>query len=94
MTNSLLQSSKVCYVCGTTLNLHCHHVFYGTANRKLSDEDGCIVWLCERHHTGIAGVHHNKKVDLTLKARFQKAWMEKNNKTVEEFIQRYGRNYL
>ena len=67
MVKSLLQRNKACYICGTTLNLHYHHIFFGTANRKL---------------------------DLTLKARCQIEYMRQNNKTVEDFIERYGRNYL
>ena len=94
MAKSILQDEKVCYICGTTQNLNLHHVFYGTANRSISDIDGCVVWLCVRHHTGAAGVHSNRKIDLTLKTRCEEAWIEKNNATIEDFINRYGRNYL
>ena len=52
MVKSLLQRNKACYICGTTLNLHLHHIFYGTANRSISDADGCVVYLCQDHHTG------------------------------------------
>lgn len=94
MKKSILQRNKACYICGTTLNLHLHHIYGGTANRKLSDEDGCVVYLCQRHHTGAAGVHSNRKIDLTLKARCQIEWQKQNNKTIEDFIARYGKNYL
>lgn len=94
MSKSILQNDKKCYVCGTTLNLHLHHIYYGTANRKLSDADGCVVYLCLHHHTGAAGVHNNRKLDLYLKCRCERAYLNKYNKTVEDFIQRYGRNYL
>lgn len=92
--HSIMQEEKECYICKTTMNLHCHHVFGGTANRKLSDEDGCTVWLCQNHHTGINGVHTNRKVDLTIKVRCQKRWMEVYGKDEADFIRRYGRNYL
>lgn len=69
-------------------------VFYGTANRRLSDEDGCVVYLCQFHHTGSAGVHFNKKIDLALKAKCQLQWQKHYNKTTEDFIRRYGRSYL
>lgn len=69
-------------------------VFYGTANRRLSDEDGCVVYLCQFHHTGAAGVHFNKKIDLALKAKCQLQWQKHYNKTTEDFIRRYGRSYL
>ena len=94
MKMSILQRNKACYICGTTLNLHLHHIYGGTANRRLSDEDGCVVYLCQRHHTGAAGVHHNRKIDLTLKARCEQAWLKHYNKTIEDFIARYGKNYL
>ena len=69
-------------------------VFYGTANRRLSDEDGCVVYLCQFHHTGAAGVHFNKKIDLALKAKCQLQWQNHYKKTTEDFIRRYGRSYL
>lgn len=94
MKKSILQRNKACYICGTTLNLHLHHVFYGSANRKLSDADGCVIYLCQSHHTGAQGVHFNRKIDLTIKARCQIEYMRQYNKTVEDFIARYGRNYL
>lgn len=36
----------------------------------------------------------NREKDLELKRICQRAWMEKNNKTIEDFISRYGKNYL
>jgi hypothetical protein len=94
MKKSLLQTDKVCYFCGTPFQLHYHHIFYGTSNRKLSDIDGCGVYLCVSHHTGSQGVHTNRKVDLALKAQCQLAWMEHYGKSVEDFIERYGKSYL
>ena len=93
MVKSILQRNKSCYICGTTNNLHNHHVFFGR-NRKLSDKDGCTVWLCAEHHTGASGVHLNRKVDLILKAKCQKVWQEHYNKTKEQFIERYGKSYI
>lgn len=94
MVKSIIQNEKACYICGTTQNLHLHHIFFGSANRRLSDADGCVVYLCQRHHTGAAGVHGNRKIDLSLKTKCEKAWLEHYGKTIEDFIKRYGRNYL
>lgn len=94
MVRSLLQRNKACYMCGTTQNLHRHHVFFGSANRKLSDADGCVVYLCKYHHTGEHGVHFNKKLDLSLKRKCEQAYLKHYNKTIDDFIQRYGKNYL
>ena len=94
MVKSILQCNKACYVCGTTLNLHLHHIYYGTANRSISDAEGCVVYLCQRHHTGDIGVHNYRKLDLTIKAKCQIEWQRQKNKTKEDFIKRFGKSYL
>lgn len=91
--DSILQKSKVCYYCGTTIGLHRHHIFFGK-NRKLSEEDGCVVYLCYKHHTGVFGIHNNHKMDLELKKKCEEAWLKRYDKSIEEFIGRYGKNYL
>lgn len=75
--------------------MHKHHVFYGTANRRKSEEDGCWVWLCAKHHNmSDEGVHFDKKLDLELKIVVELMWLEYYSKTIEDFIKRYGKNYL
>ena len=65
MAKSIMQTEKRCYVCGTTYNLHDHHIFYGTANRKQSEKHGFKVFLCGRHHNlSNEGVHFNPDLDL------------------------------
>ena len=91
---SILQTEKECFKCHTTQNLHKHHVFYGTANRKISEQDGCFVYLCQYHHTGGGGVHSDREFDLNLKRECEKAWLVTYDKTENDFIQRYGKNYL
>lgn len=91
---SLIQNTKECYVCGTTQNIHIHEVFFGK-NRKKSIEDGCCVYLCGKHHNqSNEGVHFNHKLDLLLKKQMEVYWLKYYNKTVEDFIKRYGKNYL
>lgn len=92
--DSIIQKEKVCYICGTTSNLHKHHIFFGTANRKLSEEDGCVVYLCVNHHTGLQGVHNNHRLDLDLKQKCERAWIRHFNKSIEDFIKRYGKSYI
>lgn len=73
---------------------HRHEVFFGR-NRKRSIEDGLVVFLTPAmHNMSDQGVHFNRSFDLELKKAGQKTWMEYYNKTAEEFIDRYGRNYL
>lgn len=95
MSNSILSNEKECYCCATTLNLHRHHIFYGMANRKLSEKDGCWVYLCASHHNmGTYGVHNgNRRLDVLLKKECQERW-EAIYGTREEFIKRYGKSYL
>ena len=91
---SLIQKDKRCIVCGTTLNIHTHEVFFGK-NRKKSIEDGCCVYLCGKHHNqSNEGVHYNHDLDLKLKIAMEKAWLKEYDKTIEDFIERYGKNYI
>lgn len=92
---SILQDKKECYITKSTYNLHKHHIFGGTANRKLSEQDGLWLWLRDDwHNLSDYGVHFNKKLDLELKKMAQRRWQEYYNKTKEDFIKRYGKNYL
>ena len=91
---SIIQNKKECFICKTTQNLHCHHIFFGVANRKLSEMDGLKVYLCYEHHEGKTGVHNNRNLDLYLKKIAEKTYLHKHYKTKEEFIKRYGKNYL
>ena len=92
---SLVSNEKECFVCGTPLDIHRHHIYFGRANRSKSEEDGCWCYLCARHHNmSNEGVHINHELDLHLKRMCQALWMEHYQKTKEEFIKRYGRNYL
>ena len=72
---SIIQKKKRCYVCRSPY-VEQHHVFYGTANRKLSDKYGLTVWLCHEHHTGATGVHFNPKLDDKLKGIAEKRFCE------------------
>lgn len=77
------------------IGLHRHEVFFGTANRKKSIEDGLVVYLTpENHNMSDEGVHFNKAFDLELKRAGERIWLDYYGKTEEDFIQRYGRNYL
>lgn len=93
MSKSIISNEKECYVCRYTRCVEQHHIFFGTANRKISDKDGCWVYLCQRHHTSFIGVHNNRDLDLQLKRICQQKWEEINGDR-EQFIKRYGRSYL
>lgn len=90
--NSLVSKSKCCYVCGTTMNLHLHHIYMG-ANRNNSDKIGAWVWLCCNHHNGSsAGVHYNHALDIELKKKAQEEYEKEH--TREDFMKIIHRNYL
>lgn len=74
--NSIIQTEKVCYVCRSPY-VECHHIFKGTANRKLSDKYGLTVWLCPEHHRGNTGVHFNRRLDDELKEIAEARFKEK-----------------
>lgn len=90
---SILSNEKVCYICGTTRNLHKHHI-YGSSNRKRSDRDGCWVYLCAYHHNmSDKGVHFDREADLKLKRECEQKWIDLNG-TTDDFIMAYGKNYI
>ena len=68
---------------------------FGGANRKLSDEDGLFIFLTpQAHNMSNNGIHFDREFDLYAKKKAQKTWMEYYGKTKEDFIRRYGKNYL
>lgn len=93
MARSIIQTDKECYVCGTTYNLHEHHIFFGTANRKQSEKYGMKVWLCQYHHTGQAGVHFNKDLDTQLKKLAQIKFEVEYGANIS-FREAFGKNYI
>lgn len=79
-------------------NMFCerHEVFFGRAYRQKSIKDGLVVFLTSEMHRGTIGVHgkFGHEFDLYLKQIGQKAWQEYYNKTEEDFIKEYGKNYI
>lgn len=93
---SIMQNRKECFNCMTYSNLEEHHIFFGVANRKLAEKDGLKVWLCPECHRGTHGVHGKEghTLDMFIKSIAQMEYMRHYKKTKEDFIQRYGKNYL
>lgn len=92
--DSILQSEKRCFVCGTERDLESHHVFFGYPKRQKSEKYGLKVWLCADHHRGEHGVHgkYGLELNVELKEAAQVAFEKTHSR--EEFMQIFGRNYL
>lgn len=90
---SIMQKEKRCFICDSCGYVESHHIFHGTANRKLSERHGLKVYLCYLHHRdSVTGVHFNRELDLSLKRIGQKAYEKQHSR--EEFIKEFGKNYL
>lgn len=90
---SIISNVRRCRVCGTTKDLHKHHV-YGGANRPISEKYGCWIYLCAAHHNmSSAGVHFNKALDTAIKEETQRRWEEIHGDR-EAFRKTFGRSYL
>ena len=89
---SIIQEEKRCYLCGSTVELESHHIFF-SALRPIADKHGLKVWLCAYHHRDQKhGAHGNREVDLFLKREAQKAFEKKYGH--EKFMEIIKRNYL
>ena len=90
---SLINNDKQCFICGSIHNIHKHHIYYGTANRKLSEKYGCWIYLCAEHHNGSdMGIHFNKPMDEAIKKHCQRLFQEHYKDL--DFIKIFGKNYL
>ena len=106
MAKSIMQTEKECYICRKKADLigwkgelyssglHRHHVMFGSADRKISEETGLWVWLCaEYHHVyGPESAHGNRKVAEMLMRDGQQAFEKIHGH--EEWMRLFGRNYL
>lgn len=90
---SIMQTERVCYICGARHWLELHHVYFGK-NRRNSDKNGFTCYLCEAHHRGTYGVHGRDGAyfDHKLKVECQKKYEETHSR--KEFMRIIGRNYI
>ncbi|MBP5720442.1 MAG: hypothetical protein J6W82_05200 [Bacteroidales bacterium] len=91
---SILQRHEGCYLCWRTdRKLDRHEVFPG-AYRQKSKEDGLWVLLChEDCHEGPNGVQYNAERARKLKKIAQLAAMKKYGWTIEQWRERYGKDW-
>lgn len=94
MADSILQSEKRCFLCGSYNWLEYHHIF-GAARKKASEKYGLMVYLCHYcHNEPPDGVHHNKENRLYLQRTAQEKAMQYHKLSTEDFIRIFGKNYL
>lgn len=94
MAKSIMQTEKECFITGSTVNLHKHHVYAG-GRRKISEREGFWVWLIGAYHNqSDYGVHgkYGHELDFELKRACQARYEESH--TREEFIKLIGKSYL
>ncbi|MBR6637208.1 MAG: hypothetical protein IKK97_07175 [Phascolarctobacterium sp.] len=95
MSKSILTDDYIhCFLCGQLAEAM-HHIFFGTALRKISEIFGFKVPLCNRcHNMSKDSVHLDPKrvKDLELKRACQAKFEETHSH--EEFMNIIGRNYI
>lgn len=73
---------------------HKHHVF-GASNRNKSEEYGLYIYLTpEMHNMSDRGIHFDKGFDRYVKRLAQKTAMQYYGWNMEDWRERFGRNYL
>lgn len=103
MKSTLTEYTKNCSFCGKPTTIP-HHLLFGNASRKLADEDGLIIPVCENCHTlnpVKSKIHDNPMAEALSKMLGQIAY-EKNmiergmdkEEAREQFMKRYGRSYI
>lgn len=93
-----------CAICGNRYAEAEHHMIFGTSGRKLADEDGLTMKLCNScHNMAIKPserIHGNIVAEKLSKMLGQAIWerdyYEKGGIGIarREFIARYGKSYL
>ena len=93
MKSIIVTDTEHCLFCGTPY-VETHHVFFGTANRQISDKYHLVVPLCNHHHTGSGdSPHKNRIIDLALKCWAQTVY-ENQIGSREQFRKEFGKSYL
>lgn len=86
--SSVVKRMGYCIRCQRPM-MQIHHVF-GGPRRKLADEDGFVIPLCDECHRMI---HESKNFSDAWKTVCQKHF-ETYMGTHEEWMERYGKNYI
>lgn len=91
-----------CFICHNAFGSEWHHIFGGNPNRGHSEADGLKIRCCRQCHTEIHEGRNTEALQAALHRLGQEKWeayygpeLEINGKDPrEEFMKRYGRNWL
>ena len=84
-----------CIECGNP-NIQLHEVFFGK-NRQQSIIYGCVIPLCDLHHTNntlSSAIHYNNEMCLKWHKKAELEWVSFYDKNEEDFIKVFGKSYL
>jgi len=87
---SIISNEEKCYICGRRYGLEAHHCLHGSANRKLADKYGLVVYLCSRCHYTLH--NQDKSLDRYMEQVAQKAFEQKYSH--EDYMKLFRKNYL
>lgn len=95
MAKSIIDNSNYCFICAKyksryVLATDTHHCLTAS-RRQLADQDGLTVRLCARCHSRL---HDKSEHYRDLQQIAEKAWLDHNNASIDDWIKRYGKNYL
>ena len=87
--DSIMQSTKECFVTRSVDMLDKHHIYHGS-RRKQADKWGCWVWL--RHDVHMDLHQRNTALDRQLKQECQLRFEAIHGH--EKFMKEFGKSYL
>lgn len=80
-----------CPICGRYAELERHHMLHGS-QRARAEEDNLVIGICGTCHRNL---HDHGTFDRVLQMEAEHQWLKQDpNRTVDDFIRRYGKNYL
>ena len=95
--NFVTEYSKYCAFCGTPTT-EFHHLCFGGALRKLSDDDNLVLPICRECHNEIHNIPIASKLSKMLGQSLYELNENAHKKEIldarEKFRKRYGRSYL
>lgn len=100
--NPITDYMNMCLICGSTQNIHKHHLCMGNANRQKSEDYLLYIPLCAKHHNmSDMSVHHNKEMNVMSRIIGQLAFEKQYcafgytyEEAREKFIKEFGKSFL